>query len=67
MELTTRDKAVEVQGIGFIGALHVVFKVVVETATLYKFTWKNHTLRIFTERNIYRVRATVEDMIYGGH
>lgn len=67
METTTRDGAVEVRGINFVGALRVVFKVAVETASLYKFTWKDHTLRIFTERNIYRVRATVEDMIYGGH
>ena len=67
MELKTRDGAVEVQGINLVGALHVVFKVAVETASLYKFTWKDHTLRIFTERNVYRVRATVEDMIYGGH
>ena len=67
MKITTRDGAVEVQEISFIGALHVMFGVVVDTAALYKFTWKNHTLRIFTERNIDRVRATVEDMIYGGH
>ena len=67
MEITTRDGAVEVQGISFIGALHVMFGVVVDTAALYKFNWKEHTLRIFAERNIYRVRATVEDMIYGGH